>query len=92
MDTSNDVFIFKGHTGQITAKEILASGKFFSGMVFQKNVPNSWIEFNLVNEDKMKYILNGINFKEEVKIEIFAYAKYPKTVQRLSDWDKSRKK
>lgn len=86
MGTSNDIFVFKGHTGQITAEKIISSGNFFSGIIREKTSEHSWIEFNLVNKEKIKYILSDINFEEEVKIEIFAYAEYPKDVQRFSNW------
>tara|TARA_Y100000593_G_C4258444_1_gene310907 strand:- start:673 stop:933 length:261 start_codon:yes stop_codon:yes gene_type:complete len=84
MDTSTR-FINATKT-QITPEEILSSGKYFSGSIYHGL--KSWIEFNLVNKEKMSYILNEINFKDEVKFEIFSYAEYPKDIQQPSNWDK----
>lgn len=86
MATSSEVFVFKGHAGQFTAEKIISSGKFFSGIIREDVTINSWVEFNLVNKEKMKYILDDIDFNEEVKIEIFAYVEYPKVVQQFGNW------
>ena len=36
----------------------------------------------------MSYILNEIKLEKGVKIEIFAYASYPKKVQQSGNWEK----
>lgn len=74
-------------SNQITAQEILDSGNYFSGSIYASG-SNSWFEFNLVNKEKMAYILSGIDLTEEVNLEIQTYAQYPEKIQRQSDWDK----
>lgn len=80
MDTN--VNVIKCNTKDISPEEILAQGNFFSGSIYNDVEKKSWTAFNLVNKEKMSYILSEINFSEGVEIEIFSYVKYPKDVQR----------
>lgn len=83
---ATNVRIIKCNSKDITPDEILESGEYFSGTIFHDNLKNSWTAFNLVNKEKMSYILDAINFNKGVQIEIFSYAKYPKDVQQESNW------
>jgi len=73
---------------QTTPDLIIKSGKFFSGSIAFSSNTNNWILFELVNKEKMSYILKDIIFNKEVKFEIFTYDEYPKKIQYSSDWDK----
>ena len=84
MDT--DTTVIRCNTQNINAEDILKSGNFFSGMVYHSSEKKSWTEFNLVNKEKMAYILSEINFSKGVEIEIFSYVKYPKEVQQENNW------
>jgi len=75
-------------TGEnMSLDELVKSGNFFSGTVSLIN-KNSWLEFNLVNREKLKYILSNTVFNKEVQFEILTYDEYPKKIQYSSDWDK----
>lgn len=85
---ATDVKTFTCSGSEITAADILSAGEFFSGSIYHNYKKNSWTCFKLVNKKKMSYILNEIKLEKGVQIEIFAYASYPKNVQRPSDWEK----
>ena len=84
MDTS--VKIINCDSTQTSPEEILSSGEYFSGLIHYDASKNSWIAFNLVNKEKMIYILNEIDFSKGVKIEIRTYAEYPKVIQQENCW------
>lgn len=65
---------------------ILSSGEYFTGTIYHDETKSSWTAFNLVNNEKMAYILNEVDFSKGVEIEIFAYAKYPTGLQQQGDW------
>jgi len=71
--------------------ELVKSGNFFSGTVSLIN-KNSWLEFNLVNREKLKYILSNTVFNKEVQFEILTYDEYPEKIQYDDNWDKIDKK
>ena len=77
---------FSGNARDV--EKVLSAGKYFSGSIRENSNINSWIEFHLVEKDKMTYILNDLKLEEEVRFEIRAYDEYPEDVQRPSDWDK----
>ena len=79
-------------TGEdISLDELVKSGNFFSGTVSLIN-KNSWLEFNLVNREKLKYILSNTVFNKEVQFEILTYDEYPEKIQYDDNWDKIDKK
>ena len=73
---------------KVTSKTIVDSGVFFSGSISYKDNRNNWIVFDLVDKEKMVYILKNIKFNKEVKFEILAYDEHPEKVQYKSNWDK----
>ena len=78
MDT--DVKIFSCESTQVTTSELLESGEYFSGSIYLGDAQDNYVIFNLVNKEKMKYILNEIDLNCEVKFEIQSYAEYPKNI------------
>tara|TARA_B100001113_G_C20729398_1_gene457259 strand:+ start:274 stop:552 length:279 start_codon:yes stop_codon:yes gene_type:complete len=86
-----DSKMFKCTGTKKTSEEVLSSGEYFSGSIYTCSTSNSWIAFNLVNKEKMEYILSEIDFNEEVKFEIQTYAQYPKSLQQPSDWEEFNK-
>ena len=84
MDT--EFTVIKCNSKKITSEEILKLGEYFSGSIFHDETESSWTAFNLVNKEKMKYILHDIDFSKGVQIEIFAYVKYPENLQQESNW------
>lgn len=82
---ATDPIVFKHSRGELTIDKILASGEYFSGIVYLSKKMNNWIEFSLVNKEKLDYILRDINLNEEVNFEICSYAIYPEEVQRQGD-------
>ena len=75
-------------TGEdISLDELAKSGNYFSGTVSLIN-KNSWLEFNLVNREKLKYILSNTVFNKEVQFEILTYDEYPEKIQYPGNWDK----
>jgi|TARA_R110000803_G_scaffold84556_2_gene150795 hypothetical protein len=79
-------------TGEnMSLDELVKSGNFFSGTVSLIN-KNSWLEFNLVNREKLKYILSNTVFNKEVQFEILTYDEYPEKIQYDDNWDKIDKK
>ena len=75
-------------TGEnMSLDELVKSGNFFSGTVSLIN-KNSWLEFNLVNREKLKYILSNTVFNKEVQFEILTYDEYPEKIQYPDNWDK----
>ena len=79
-------------TGEnMSLDELVKSGNFFSGTVSLIN-KNSWLEFNLVNREKLKYILSNTVFNKEVQFEILTYDEYPEKIQYPDNWDKIDKK
>ena len=74
--------IIKCNGNEIDSHGILAMGNYFSGSIYHDKSRKSWISFNLVNKEKMEYILNGISLNKGVEIEIFTYVKYPEKIQR----------
>ena len=73
---------------KVSPDVIIASGEFFSGSIMFDNDKNNWLVFDLVNKEKMVYILKDIKFNKEVKFEILAYDEYPKKIQYADNWDK----
>ncbi len=74
--------VFRNLSDTVTPETILSSGEWFSGIIYLNKKMNNWIEFNLVNREKMCYILKDIDLNKEVQFEIFSYAKYSEGVQR----------
>ena len=81
MDTNSFICEVKCDSKDITADQILEMGEFFSGSIYYNDNCLSWIQFNLVNKEKMDYILSDINENPGVHFEIQIYANNPKTVQ-----------
>tara|TARA_R110000796_G_scaffold115870_1_gene228160 strand:- start:242 stop:508 length:267 start_codon:yes stop_codon:yes gene_type:complete len=80
-------------TGEdISLDELVKSGNFFSGTVRFEINKNNWLEFNLVNSEKLKYILRNTSFNKEVQFEILTYDEYPEKIQYDDNWDKIDKK
>tara|TARA_B100000900_G_scaffold250605_1_gene213457 strand:+ start:1225 stop:1464 length:240 start_codon:yes stop_codon:yes gene_type:complete len=79
MDTN--LSIIKVKSNEIKKESILESGNYFSGVLYHDLDEKSWVAFNLVNKEKMIYILEEVDFKKGVKIEIFSYVVYPKELQ-----------
>ena len=79
MDTN--VKIFSCDSSGVNTNDLLASGEYFSGSIYLGNEQNNYVIFNLVNKEKMKYILNEIDLNCEVKFEIQSYAQYPEGLQ-----------
>ena len=78
MDTNAKYF--KCNLSKATTEKIISSGNYFSGSIYDTPGRDSWISFNLVNKEKMSYILNELSLKEGVQIEIFSYVRYPKEI------------
>ena len=85
MDTNQKQF--KGTSSEVSIEEILNAGEYFTGSIYMGKNTFNWIEFNLVNRERMKYILKDIDYKNEVRFEIQAYVEYPEKIQRPGDWD-----
>ena len=81
MDTSIFVCEIKCGSQEITSDQILKMGDVFSGSIYYNDGPLSWIQFNLVNKEKMGYILGDINDKPGVRFEIQVYASNSKKIQ-----------
>ena len=79
MDTETK--FFQCNLSEVDPDKIISSGNYFSGSIYDTGDRCSWISFNLVNKEKMSYILKELSLKEGVKIEIFSYAKYPERIQ-----------
>ena len=77
--------LFKNNECNPSFEKIINSGEYFTGIVYLDGKMNNWIEFSLVNKEKLGYILNDIETSKEVKFEIFSYARYPEEVQRKSN-------
>jgi hypothetical protein len=92
MVIKKDINEIKCTGDKITSDVIIASGEFFSGSISFSNDKNNWLVFNLVNKEKMMYILKDIKFNKEVKFEILTYDVHPKKVQYSNNWDKLDKK
>ena len=79
--TDTNISTIKCNSTKTSPDEILQSGEYFSGSIYHDEYKNSWIAFDLVNKEKMAYILSEIDFSKGVEIEIRSYAKYPKEIQ-----------
>ena len=66
----------------ISLGEIVTLGDIFSGSIYYDDTRRSWVQFNLVNKEKMDYILNDINDNPGVSFEIQVYVNNPEKVQR----------
>tara|TARA_R110000796_G_scaffold168256_2_gene285170 strand:- start:284 stop:550 length:267 start_codon:yes stop_codon:yes gene_type:complete len=76
-------------TGEdISLDGLIESGNFFSGTVRFEINKNNWLTFNLINKEKLKYILRNIIFNKEVQFEILTYDEYPEKIQYPDNWDK----
>ncbi len=71
----------KCDSAHMSLGEILKLGEIFSGRIYYDDTCRSWVQFNLVNKEKMDYILSDINENPGVHFEIQIYANNPKTVQ-----------
>ena len=78
MDTK--VKIFSCESCKTIPNELLDSGEYFSGSIYLGVNQDNYVIFNLVNKQKLKYILNEIDLNAEVKFEIQSYAEYPKNL------------
>tara|TARA_R110001583_G_scaffold171236_1_gene324776 strand:- start:377 stop:655 length:279 start_codon:yes stop_codon:yes gene_type:complete len=92
MDTDITIKKYTYSDNEISPDVITASGEFFSGMITIGSNDNNRIIFELVNKEKMSYILKDIKFNKEVRFEIFSYDEYPKEIQYQSNWDKIKQK
>tara|TARA_X000001388_G_C2126407_1_gene83335 strand:- start:27 stop:272 length:246 start_codon:yes stop_codon:yes gene_type:complete len=62
--------------------EVVEMGDFFSGSIYYDDSRRSWVQFNLVNKEKMSYILNDINLNLGAHLEIQVYASETEKVQQ----------
>ena len=58
---------FDCNLSEVDPDNIIASGNYFSGSIYDTADRASWISFNLVNKEKRSYILKELNLKKEVK-------------------------
>ena len=61
--------------------EIIKSGDFFSGSIYYNDDRNSWVQFNLVNKEKISYILKELKPNTGVYFELQVYASNAKEIQ-----------
>ncbi len=80
MDIRELVCEIKCDSKDITRNQILEMGDIFSGSIYYSDNALSWIQFNLVNKEKMSYILGDINDNPGVRFEIQVYVSNPKKV------------
>ena len=65
----------------ISLNEIVKLGDIFSGSIYYDDSKRSWVQFNLVNKEKMDYILSDINENPGVRFEIQIYVNNTEKVQ-----------
>lgn len=78
--------VIRCNSDKTSPETILSSGEYFTGSIYHDETKGSWTAFNLVNKEKMAYILSEVDFSKGVEIEIFAYVRYPKDLQQQGDW------
>ena len=80
MDTNIFVCEIRCDGKDINPNEILNMGDLFSGSIYYNSDFVSWVQFNLVNKEKMSYILGDINDKPGARFEIQVYVNSSKKV------------
>ena len=55
-----DVKIVKCKSEDLDVDALLNSGEYFSGSIYHDTTNSSWTAFNLVNKEKMSYILKHL--------------------------------
>tara|TARA_Y100000287_G_C13900858_1_gene200578 strand:+ start:8 stop:250 length:243 start_codon:yes stop_codon:yes gene_type:complete len=80
MVTEKLVCEINNQSKNIDKNKILDMGDVFSGYFYHDESNNSWTQFNLVNKEKMSYILNGVTLNKGARFEIQIYVRNTKKI------------